>query len=81
MSHEWKHTYRRVNSRFFAQVGPETMYASCGNHNVFTIRPTNIMNRAHKDWAHFKKIEYFSTRCTPYSHEQKHVLISDMSQF
>ena len=42
---------------FFDQVGHETMYASSENKhfslNFVKARPTKIMNRATKNWAHF----------------------------
>ena len=47
--------YNRVLSRFFVQVGHETMYASSVNKhfslNNVTVKPTKIMNRADKNWA------------------------------
>ena len=51
----WKIRYR---PRFFDQVGHQTMYAFMGNKHFFSlnniiVRPTKIMNRADKNWAHF----------------------------
>ena len=52
----------RVRPRFFDQHGHEIMYASSGNKHFCTnpvmVRPTNIMNRADKDWAQFYKVKY-----------------------
>ena len=45
----------RVRSRFFDQVGHETMYASSGNEhfslNLVIVRLTKIMNKGDKNWA------------------------------
>ena len=47
----------RDRHRFFDWVGHETKYAYGGNKhfslNNVTVRPTKIMNRANKNWAHF----------------------------
>ena len=47
----------RVRPRFFDQVGHETMYVLVEtlifSLNPVIVRPTKIMNRADKNWAHF----------------------------
>ena len=44
----------RVRSRFFDQVGHETMYAcSICSLNLVIVRLTKIVNRANKNWAQF----------------------------
>ena len=47
----------RVCSRFFDQVGHDTMYASSGTKqfslSLVIVGPTKIMNRADKNWAQF----------------------------
>ena len=56
----------RNRPRFFVQVGHETMYIR--NHlveisifslNHVIVRPTKIMNRAGKNWAHFLENNVF----------------------
>ena len=51
------YTKNRVRPRFFDQVGHKTMYATSGNKhfslNPVIVRPTKIMNKANKNWAHF----------------------------
>ena len=53
-----RYTETRNRPRFFDQVGHQTKYASIGNKHFFSlnnviVRPTKIMNRADKNWAHF----------------------------
>ena len=54
--------HNRVLSRFFDQVGHGTTYASSGIffslNNVIVRLMNRIMNRADKNWAHFKKMQY-----------------------
>lgn len=51
-------TFVRYRSKFCVQAGHETKCRSIGNKHV-SVRPTKIMNRADKYWAHFQKINYF----------------------
>ena len=66
--------YIRVRSRFFGQVGHETMYASSGNKyfslNPAIVRPTKIKNRANKNWAQFYRVKYLKNQ-----NFQKHFLL------
>ena len=50
--------FSRYRPRFFGQVGHQTTYASMGEISILSlnnviVRPTKIMNRANKNWAHF----------------------------
>ena len=43
----------RYRPRFFDEVGHQTTYASVASLHHVIVRPTKIMNRADKNWAHF----------------------------
>ena len=51
-------TNARYHSRLFVRVGHENTYASSGNSHflLYHVRPTKILNRANKNWAHLKKV-------------------------
>ncbi len=57
-NYQAREVHIRYRQRFFDQVGHEIMYASGRNKHFFTnnvtIRATKIMNRADKNWAHFR---------------------------
>ena len=50
-------SFTRYRPRFFDQVGHQTINASIGNRHFslyhVIIRPTKIIKRADKNWAHF----------------------------
>ena len=68
----------RVCSRFFHQVGHETMYPSSGDKHFFTrsiIRLIKIMNRADKNYAQYQEIKYLKNRNFQKEIKKKKILL------